>query len=42
VPTEQDVLEYDELQHFVKKKPKAVALDGNQPQNQENYCFLRW
>ncbi len=32
VPTEQDVLEYDELQHFVKK-PKALALDGNQPEN---------
>lgn len=23
VPTEQDVLEYDELQHFVKKKAKS-------------------
>ena len=29
VAGEQDVLEYDELQHFVKKKPKAVALDGD-------------
>ncbi len=33
VPIEQDVLEYDELQHFVKKKPKAVALDRNQPKD---------
>jgi hypothetical protein len=35
-PTLQDVAsqdhtpEYDELQHFVKKRPKAVALDGDQ------------
>jgi transposase-like protein len=27
VPTGQDVLEYDELQHFVKKKSKTLALD---------------
>ena len=30
VPTGQDVLEYDELQHFVQKKSKTMALDGNQ------------
>ncbi len=29
VPNEQDVLEYDELQHFVQKKPKTLALDRN-------------
>jgi hypothetical protein len=42
VPARQDVLEYDELQHFVKKKSKAVAVDGYQPQNQKNTSFLRW
>ncbi len=30
VPAGQDVLEYDELQHFVQKKSKTVALDGDQ------------
>jgi len=29
VPSQQDVLEYDELQHFVKMESKAVALDGD-------------
>ncbi len=33
VPTEQEVLEYDELQHFVKKKREKVVLDRNQPEN---------
>jgi transposase-like protein len=42
VSTKQDVLEYDELQHFVKKKPKAVALDRPKPKDEENYCFLHW
>jgi transposase-like protein len=33
VPAGKDVLEYDELQHFVKKKSKTVALDGDKPQD---------
>jgi transposase-like protein len=31
VPTSGDVLEYDELQHFVKKKRKKMAMDCHKP-----------
>ena len=29
VPTTGDILEYDELQHFVKKNTKKVVMDSN-------------
>jgi transposase-like protein len=42
VADQEDVPEYDELQHFVKKKPKAVALDRPKPKDTQDHCLLHW